>query len=465
MKMKISMVIFFISSLILTAQLNDKWVDAGSIPNYKYISRHSAVLLKDGNVLITGGFLNIADTLYHPSAQSFTYDHITDNWVKVASLKYGRENHSAILLKNGKVLVSGGDNGSDATKKCELYDPVIDNWTETDSMKYARACSASILLPNGNVMVIGGYYIDYLMYAPAPVYECEIYNSIEQKWVEAAELIEPLDYKPSVGLVNDSLIFAVQYNNISHYLSFQLYNLMTNQWILLPRANIISSTAKAVGIGDSLLVVIDSEGNCEIFNFYSFTWETADSTDFNRKNHFHLSKLSNRYILVHSGGISRTDIFDVKTRRWIRGEDMPDIRSTGTSTVLQNGNVLVIGGNDTLSTMAIKYIPDSTVVVGIENDEVIIPLSFILYQNYPNPFNPSTTIKYAIPAINNRQATKVKLLVYDLLGREVATLVNREKAPGSYQVNFDGSNLPSGLYFYKLTAGNYSAVKKMILMK
>ncbi len=86
--------------------------------------------------------------------------------------------------------------------------------------------------------------------------------------------------------------------------------------------------------------------------------------------------------------------------------------------------------------------------------------NFELYQNYPNPFNPSTTIKYNITGNNF-----VSLKVYDLLGKEVAALVNETKQAGSYQVNFNGSSFPSGVYFYKLTYGNKSITKKMILLK
>jgi photosystem II stability/assembly factor-like uncharacterized protein len=94
--------------------------------------------------------------------------------------------------------------------------------------------------------------------------------------------------------------------------------------------------------------------------------------------------------------------------------------------------------------------------------EVEIPIvnKFSLYQNYPNPFNPSTSLQYAI---GSRQFVTLK--VYDLLGREVATLVNEEKPAGEYEVEFDGFALPSGIYFYQLKAGQYSETKKMILLK
>lgn len=89
-----------------------------------------------------------------------------------------------------------------------------------------------------------------------------------------------------------------------------------------------------------------------------------------------------------------------------------------------------------------------------------MPEKFALYQNYPNPFNPVTTIKYDII-----KSQDVKLAVYDILGREVATLVNTQQQPGSYEVKFDATNVSSGIYFYQLNAGDFIGTKKMILIK
>ena len=89
-----------------------------------------------------------------------------------------------------------------------------------------------------------------------------------------------------------------------------------------------------------------------------------------------------------------------------------------------------------------------------------VPYIFELAQNYPNPFNPSTTIKFSIPSESH-----VILKIYDMLGREVRTLLNEEKAPGNYSANFIAGNLPSGVYLYKLTAGNYTIAKKLVLLK
>jgi Secretion system C-terminal sorting domain len=95
-----------------------------------------------------------------------------------------------------------------------------------------------------------------------------------------------------------------------------------------------------------------------------------------------------------------------------------------------------------------------------------IPNTFTLEQNYPNPFNPSTKIKFTIPAtLSEVEGSLVTLKIYDVLGDEVITLVNEEKPAGEYEVEFDGRNLTSGIYFYTLKAGSYVETKKMILLK
>ena len=102
------------------------------------------------------------------------------------------------------------------------------------------------------------------------------------------------------------------------------------------------------------------------------------------------------------------------------------------------------------------------------------PAEFELMQNYPNPFNPSTKIKFTIPqsviANGVKQSQLVTINVYDILGNEIATLVNEEKPAGSYEVEFNShsgkdQNLVSGVYFYKLQAGSFIQTKKMILIK
>ena len=107
--------------------------------------------------------------------------------------------------------------------------------------------------------------------------------------------------------------------------------------------------------------------------------------------------------------------------------------------------------------------------VAVQNNNEGIPSSFKLLQNYPNPFNPSTTIKFELPLTKGAGGMYVNLVIYDILGNKIATLLNENKSAGSYSVKFDALNLASGIYFYKLSAtggaGNFSYVKKMVLIK
>jgi hypothetical protein len=92
---------------------------------------------------------------------------------------------------------------------------------------------------------------------------------------------------------------------------------------------------------------------------------------------------------------------------------------------------------------------------------------YLLTQNYPNPFNPTTSIRYTIGAVSSQQPADswVRLVVYDLLGREVAVLVDEKKTPGNYAVQFDGSHLGSGVYFYRMQSANYVETRKLLLLR
>jgi hypothetical protein len=117
----------------------------------------------------------------------------------------------------------------------------------------------------------------------------------------------------------------------------------------------------------------------------------------------------------------------------------------------------------------------SLLATGVE-DEKDVPLAFSLQQNYPNPFNPTTRIRYTVgrvvvpsgallSGVEGPASSNVSLVVYDVLGREVAVLVDEKKAPGSYEVRFDASGLASGVYYYRLAAWSFVQTRKMILLK
>ncbi|MCF8242807.1 MAG: T9SS type A sorting domain-containing protein [Melioribacteraceae bacterium] len=105
-------------------------------------------------------------------------------------------------------------------------------------------------------------------------------------------------------------------------------------------------------------------------------------------------------------------------------------------------------------------IVDTFHVTGINNASIDHIINFELYQNYPNPFNPRTNIVYQIP-----KEGRVVIKLYDILGREMQTLVNEEKIQGRYEFTFNGTKLSSGVYIYRITAGEFTANKKLLLMK
>jgi aminopeptidase N len=114
----------------------------------------------------------------------------------------------------------------------------------------------------------------------------------------------------------------------------------------------------------------------------------------------------------------------------------------------------------------VTFDPDNDIVIknattiGVKEISSVVPEKYTLYQNYPNPFNASSKIKFEIPKLSD-----VKLIIYDVLGKEVATLVNKNLKAGKYEATFNGSDLSSGIYFYRLVSENFSAIRKLVLIK
>ena len=135
----------------------------------------------------------------------------------------------------------------------------------------------------------------------------------------------------------------------------------------------------------------------------------------------------------------------------------------GQCLITDNSLNVYVAGYDALNhqSVIIKYSQPN----GIKRISSELPKIFMLYQNYPNPFNPTTKIKFSIPSNVKSETSNVRLVVNDILGREVATLVNDKLQPGSYEVEWDASGYASGVYFYRLSATEYTETKKMILMK
>jgi len=172
-----------------------------------------------------------------------------------------------------------------------------------------------------------------------------------------------------------------------------------------------------------------------------------DSDD---KNYFMLMnknyKDSVTVSLDFNGMVSGLKYFDVNTSQWYAFYSGDSSGHSELSAILRPG-----GG---------KLYTYDTFTAGIEKERTAVPHKYALMQNYPNPFNPSSKIEYEIA-----EASAVKLIIYDALGRKVKTLVDRRQNPGRYQVNFNAAGLASGVYFYRLTSNDFTQTRKMLLLR
>ena len=143
------------------------------------------------------------------------------------------------------------------------------------------------------------------------------------------------------------------------------------------------------------------------------------------------------------------NVFGSVAKNWAQTQGYPVPENLKYSATLTGSDGLPLGD--------LNWYPEAMGIKQISNG---IPAKFILNQNYPKPFNPTTNIKYSIT-----KSGLVTLKIYNVLGQEVATLVNQDQRPGNYVVDFNASNLASGVYMYRLESGNYSLTKKMVLLK
>jgi hypothetical protein len=134
------------------------------------------------------------------------------------------------------------------------------------------------------------------------------------------------------------------------------------------------------------------------------------------------------------------------------------ITADGTILIAEQGDSSFAGGTASVTSLALSSKAGGA--TDVRQTSPAVPEGFSLSQNYPNPFNPATTIAFSVPSSGH-----VTLAVYDLLGRQVATLVDRQMSPGSYETRFDAAGLPSGMYIYRLVSGSYTETRKMNVVK
>jgi hypothetical protein len=248
--------------------------------------------------------------------------------------------------------------------------------------------------------------------------------------------------------------------------------------------NTANSYDPSVSVSDSLVHVVwidQRDGNYEIYYKRStdvgVSWG-ADTRLTNNNAYSEFPSIAVSGSIVHTVWMDRRDVnYEIYYKRSTDGGETwgLDTRLTNDTaysyfpSIAVSGNiVLTVWQDNRDGNYEIYYKRNPTGnPTGIVNINAEIPVEYSLSQNYPNPFNPSTKIKFAIPVCHSSGSWNpvITLKIFDLLGREVATLVNEQLSPGTYETEWNPSNYPSGVYFYTLKTNGYTETKKMILIK
>jgi len=191
------------------------------------------------------------------------------------------------------------------------------------------------------------------------------------------------------------------------------------------------------------------------YNSADSSWDGAAAIEIDRFDNIYVTGTSD-------GGIVSIMYDTAGVEQWIAryDESEKDSYDAIAMSVDNSGNVYVAGYSSYFYRSAytiIKYTQDP---VSVKSEDSGLPTKYTLLQSYPNPFNPSTTIEYALPI-----SGEVSLIIYNLLGEELARLVNGQQDAGFHKATWNASNMSSGIYFYRLTAGDFIQTKKMLLLK
>jgi len=463
---------------------NDTWTQLADMPTGRWGLEAVAF---NGKIYVFGGTYGLATIVY---ASVEVYDPQTNTWTTKSNMPTKRYQLTPCILDSNIFAIGGwlSSNTGPIYNKVEIYNPESDIWSSENPLPVARALLASIVL-DGKIYVYGGSRTNHPLIGTSAIYEFSR---------EDIFALQPSINKSYAGPNIDSVLFITRFSNLNNH-SFT--------------PNLIYANTDSTHM-DSLILFDDglhgdSLSNDGLYGGYIPPRLTEDffilgvSTIDNQTNKYY--NTPDRCRFTTAGPVVLDSIFCTKSgtnylvKVFLRNESSTTtITNTSVKLICNDAWVLPItnnvknlpnippGGTVSNSTaFTISYIDSlfllnncfnfkvevmsggwtywkdsKQVVVGVEEENNEIPTEFSLKQNYPNPFNPITKIKYSIP-----KSSQVSLKIFNTLGEELKTLVNEEKPVGTYEVNWNASNLPSGVYFCRLQAGSFVQTRKMILLK
>jgi N-acetylneuraminic acid mutarotase len=320
-------------------------------------AEHTATLLADGRVLVTGGVTYTKDCLFngvHASLASVeTFDPATAVWSAQAPMSTERYHHSATRLPNGKVLVAGGYVGACnpvALGTVELFDPVTNTWSAGPPMAAPRGYHSATLLVNGKVLIAGGF-------AGGGLAAAEIYDPVANSWSAAAPLPAARYVHVATPLADGRVLVAAGQNTMSALATAAVYDPAANTWT--PTASMVTSEYFRAGatMSDGRVLVTGGfvaatatwQKFAEIYDPATNAWSIATPLPLVRANHDMLL-LGSGHVLVsggESGPATPTVVshrYDVASGTWLAGGNLASAKKAQTLTLLADGRALAAGG-------------------------------------------------------------------------------------------------------------------------
>lgn len=303
----------------------------------------TATLLANGKVLVAGGNNGLvlsSSELYDPSAGT---------WNATGSLNTARYGATATRLQTGKVLVVGGDGSSGILSSAELYDPSTGTWSATGSLNTARAWGTSTLLANGKVLVAGGSGTSGVLAS------AELYDPSTGTWSATGSMASARQYQTATALPNGKVLVAGGLGTGPTLSSAELYDPSTGTWSATGSLNIARGEDTATLLPNGKVLVAGGTGtsadlsSAELYDPSAGTWSTTGSMNATRRDEA-ASLLQNGKVLVVGGlgssgsAISSAETYDPTTETWSTAGSMSTVRSDGTVTLLSDGRVLAAGG-------------------------------------------------------------------------------------------------------------------------
>jgi uncharacterized delta-60 repeat protein len=341
--------------LLSSAELYDPasgtWTTTGALATAR--EYHTATLLPNGKVLVVGGETNNQIILGNNSlASAELYDPATGRWTATGALKYGRYQHTATLLQNGKVLAFGGSGYYPTT--AELYDPASGTWTTTGSLSTARTEHTATMLPDGRVLAAGG---GSTLGLPPPGPSAELYDPVTGTWTGTGGL-STNRFGHTATLLPNGKVLAIGGYNGGALSSAELFDPATGTWTSagtlakarqLHTATVLPNGKVLVAGGQGSLVFSDAVSKVELYDSASGAWTATGALTTARTAHTAIL-LPNGSVLFAagygSGGgtLSTAELYNPATGTFSATGSLNASRANHTATLLPNGKVLVASG-------------------------------------------------------------------------------------------------------------------------